>query len=168
MDLARLLTKALYTASRWSERTSFCRMCLQGMQQKGGYDRPMIEVPIKGRPQEVLQRFQGEYDALLRNDAEPRLTCCLCQASMYWEGETVYITTHGYIRPTMEINNRLYFRNHLGGPGQEIKREELPVDWPMELAEFIRPASPASSLGSLGEDILDQFGDDSGMDEGEV
>lgn len=162
-----MLAKVMITASQWSGRASLCNMCLHGMTQRGIFCRPIVYAPIYGGPQDVLQSFQSEYESLLRTDAEPRLTCTLCKASLYWEGETVYITTYGYIRPTIEINNRLYFRNHLGGPGQAIKREEVPIDWPMEIAENEIPASPASSLGSLEDLILGDFGSDSGMEGGQ-
>lgn len=158
-----MLAKVMITASKWSDRASFCNMCRHGMSQKGIFNKPILYAPIPGGPQDVLQRFQSEYESLLRSDAEPRITCILCQAGMYWEGETVYITD-GYIRPTIEINNRLYHRNQLGGPGEAIKREEVPIVWPMEVAEEERPASPASSLGSLADEILDDFGNDSGLE----
>lgn len=159
-----MLAKVMYTASQWSGRSSYCNMCRHGMTQKGIFSRPLLYAPSYGGPQDVLPRFQSEYEELLRSDAEPRLICMLCQASMYWEGETIYITSYGYIRPTIEINNRLYFRNHLGGPDQAIKREEVPIDWPIEIAEVERPASPASSLGSLADLILEHFGSDSGLE----
>lgn len=158
----------------WLDRDAYCRICAQGLKRKGFLTAPLENEVLYGCQQEVSSYLFAKWERLLVKADQVHPKCAVCSASMVWEGETIVLGER--ILPCMEINNRVYFRTPLGAPGIAL-RNDGGVDW-REVANDVNRraneaglpgrASPVSSLGSLGEDILEQFGDDSGMDEGEV